>query len=607
VSVLVAKAVAEELRDGEVSLFSTEAAASPASFSQEELFALSPRYSALYAEIIEALAPLIEADGLTPRAARTVLRDAAPTVAHFAIDRALRLARFVEARGTSGLFVAAPGAPKWDYPRPEALRIAAANSRELNEAVLARLAPVFGLASVASVPSPETHAPAVQPGFLNYNFEGRGPWSKALGRLRRAAARVWPGRAPALGLSYATFVLQDAGLFGCGGLEFVRGRGSFPAALPAPARRAALLAALADRRVAIEALLKSAPLTDACLALMADLFPADALEGARAHYAEASRVLAPFAPTALVLSETSNVEATYLLAAAHARGFETIGVQEGGHYGYEDDYVNGVELEYPHFDRYVTWGWSRFPDGAGMGRVTAVPLPAPWLSERRGQWRRDADPGPSWWEKERPYDLLLMSNKIYPYPTAPSGGAVSRSDHTPAFAAELVDLAARARAANVRILHKSFNTATMRQLAGTLAAMREAGGGCYAHVERLDKGMHPVLVARARMVLWDQPGTGFLECLTAGLPTMILWSRRYNREVPWARERFTALERAGLVHRDAASTLTEFARYKAAPSAWMRDAGRLEAARAFCAEYALADDAWKAPWRCLIREACSRR
>ncbi|UPT74542.1 MAG: hypothetical protein M0D55_02060 [Elusimicrobiota bacterium] len=264
-------------------------------------------------------------------------------------------------------------------------------------------------------------------------------------------------------------------------------------------------------------------------------------------------------------------------------------------------------MEYPQFDRYLTWGWTKFPEGRGMGHVKAVVLPSPWLSRRREQWRRDVDPGPGWWERECAHDVLLMSNKVYAYPPAPSGGAVSRGDHAAAFAAELKDFVVRSRSAGVSILHKSFNAPTMKLLAGTLSELRVLGGDRYAHVEQLNKGLSPGLISRARLVLWDQPGTGFLECLTSGLPTMVLWSRLYNREAPWSREAFAALERVGIVHRDADAALAEFARFKAGPTAWMRDEVRAKAIEAFCLEYALIDDDWRKSWKRFVREACSRR
>lgn len=611
--VVVAEYAASALKEGELALFSTEAGASPAAFTQAEVRALSPAYSALYQRLIDELAPLLEAQGLPRAAARTFLRDAVPSVTHLVLDRALRLDRLVSALGAEGLAVRAAVSRPVAFARASVLRGEASTSRELNEAVLGRLAPALGLAVVDGAPAALAPSP-LGSGLVNYNFEGRGVWSKLKGRAARLAAKLLPGRVPALSLAYASFVLQDEGFFGFGGLENVRGRASFPESAPQAGRRTILRSALLERLPLLEEFLRRAgarvdvpALASACAGLMAEAFPADDWEGAPAHHAAAAALLEGFEPTTLMLTETGNAEATAVIAAARGRGFQTIGVQDGGHYGYMDDVVSVVEGEFPHFDRYLTWGWTRFPEGSGLGGVTAEPLPSPWLSEKQRQWRRVLGGGEGWWEAPRPHDLLLMPNRVNPFPPAPSGAAVSRSDHSPAVAAELKDLVARSKAAGVKVLFKPYNATTMRLLAGTLDELRALGGDCFAQVERADKGLHAGLVSRARMTLWDQPGTGFLECLVAGLPTMVVWTRLYNHEAPWAKEYFAQLEEAGLVHRDAASMLAEYARFKAAPAAWMRDARRVGAANAFLKAYAGADDAWTRPWRARVRAACFRR
>ncbi|UPT74541.1 MAG: hypothetical protein M0D55_02055 [Elusimicrobiota bacterium] len=331
--ILVAKAVAAELRADEVSLLSTESSASPGSFTQEEIFALSPAFSNLYADLIEAIKPLLTARGVPSEAAGVILRDAAPTAAHLALDRAMRLSRFIAARGRGGLAVSSPAQPA-AYARPEALRDAAVSSREFNEFIIGRLAPAVGLPAAEWRPSPQTPVLAAGIGKINYNFHGRGLMRRLRGRVYRLAARLWPGKAPALSLSYATDVLQDSGFFGFGFLEYVRGRVAFPPSTASPTARAELAQVLEAFTPRFEAFFPAGEdrtaLSRAVAAVFVEVFPSDALEGAAAHHRAASEFLEGFPPTALMMSETGNVEATFLLAAARARGLETIGMQEGG-------------------------------------------------------------------------------------------------------------------------------------------------------------------------------------------------------------------------------------------------------------------------------------
>ncbi len=89
--ILVAKARASDVRPDERSAFPTERETS-FRFTQEELLALSPRYSRLYAALIERVS-----EGLGTRFAvslevgRLLARDAVPTLTHVFLDRLLRM------------------------------------------------------------------------------------------------------------------------------------------------------------------------------------------------------------------------------------------------------------------------------------------------------------------------------------------------------------------------------------------------------------------------------------------------------------------------------------------------------------------------------------
>ena len=104
------------------------------------------------------------------------------------------------------------------------------------------------------------------------------------------------------------------------------------------------------------------------------------------------------------------------------------------------------------------------------------------------------------------------------------------------------------------------------------------------------------------MVVWDQPGTGFLECLAAGIPNLVLWTRLFSSEAPWARDSFARLEREGLVHGSVDSLLNEIVKFKRDPAAWINDEARQAAAREFCRSYAWTDPNWAERWRDFIED-----
>ena len=102
--------------------------------------------------------------------------------------------------------------------------------------------------------------------------------------------------------------------------------------------------------------------------------------------------------------------------------------------------------------------------------------------------------------------------------------------------------------------------------------------------------------------MWDQIGSGTLECLTADVPSLVYWRRIYSQEVPWARPLLAELERCGVVHTHPARLAASLGEYLKDPEAWMADRERREAIAAFCREYARTDPRWPAIWRRQLQE-----
>jgi putative transferase (TIGR04331 family) len=124
-----------------------------------------------------------------------------------------------------------------------------------------------------------------------------------------------------------------------------------------------------------------------------------------------------------------------------------------------------------------------------------------------------------------------------------------------------------------------------------------AGGANYCLLNSKQKGLSVDLIKTCRIVLWDQIGSGTLECFTSGVPTIVYWKRMYSRESPWAKELIANLEHCGVVHTDAVELALETKKYLTDPEGWMADKGRKEAIQAFCQKYALTDPRWYIKWR----------
>jgi putative transferase (TIGR04331 family) len=159
---------------------------------------------------------------------------------------------------------------------------------------------------------------------------------------------------------------------------------------------------------------------------------------------------------------------------------------------------------------------------------------------------------------------------------------------------EFVSLAAGSK---VKIFAKPYSAVTVSLMGQTFDRMREIGGPYYQCSDRFDKGLTRELLKKVHLVLWDQPGTGFLECISSGIPTMVLWSRLYCEEEDWCKPDFQQLEDVGIIHRTNQSLLTEYGHFAKSPTAWMKDPQRQKVVEEFSKKYALVDDKWWKTWR----------
>lgn len=594
-----------------VPLFSDEGRAG-VSLSQERLIELSALLSPLYSRLVDAVGGALDRRFRVGAPAATLLvREALVSPVHAYLDRLLRLDLLLS--GRPGAVWRVPRAEPPPRPRDAAeLRLQCVNSLAYNQALLGRLAALWGLPVEGAAPA-EPAAPAASGPRVNLNFGGASLSvrlrRKALESLDVALRAAGIGRrTPALSMAYHTEPLRNAGFYMLG-LEDVRGRLPVASDPADAALRASLVEEpLLSQADAIAGFLGAAGFSDLgrarhaardLAAFASESYPETLLEALPGNLFRADAVLAPFGRRPLLVAEVNNDEATLLMASSKRSGREVIGFQHGGHSGYVSDHIGATEIEYSYFDRFVSWGWTTMPDFAVCRDVPVTPLPSPWLDERARYWRR-ALPEAQRDPRGKPFGFLFMSNKVYRFPPAPSGAFVARVDRLPEIAAMFRGLVDAAASRGVSVLHKPYNEESNRLLRGVLDALSREHAGRYERLSAREKGLAPEHLRRCAMVLWDQPGTGFLECLASGIPTLALWPRIYNQEERRYRALFAEMEQAGLIHRRAETLVEELERFKSAPDAWRNERKALVAR--FLRELGWSDPDWPALWRRFLDE-----
>lgn len=486
----------------------------------------------------------------------------------------------------------------------------ASRSWHLNQELFQRAAEALGVPRVAlfkpdEYPEFPREAPVRNMLFDQRKRDGRWLASKLRSRLNRLASRIPGGDKPylAFGFAYDEQYILERGLYGLWGpFQKMEEMPEPVSATKDSALRAKLLDDLVpELQPAFAALLRnvdatvtpqqSTQLGNAFAELFVDWFPIGFLEGFATNVDNCSLLERYPRASAIIGSELCCDAGYFLSARARAEGKTVIGVQHGGgHLGYiEDMSING-ELEFPVYDELITWGWTRFDAHFPIRRM--VPLPSPRYSET--PLKSDYLPHIKRHANSL-RDVLFLSNLFHRFPH-PSTCGQARAD----FIDEITDsqeaMVAALNRANISVDHKPYSMRYLGLYPDYFMRLEKAGVGHYRLVESTQKGLTVDLVKTCKIVLWDQPGSGWLECLVSGIPTMAYWTRIYSREAPWAKELVGGLELCGVIHSDPRHLADEIKNYLVDPEAWMLAPDRLRAIASFCDAFGRTSRSWRKDW-----------
>ncbi len=323
-------------------------------------------------------------------------------------------------------------------------------------------------------------------------------------------------------------------------------------------------------------------------------FPLQCLEALQSNIKEAQNALVPFKVSALLYSGSSSMNSLFIIAVAKSMGFKIINLQHGGHYGYQLNNEAFVETEWALNDEFLTWGWSKVPNHPAIQNMNTLSIPSPWLSERKYYWKDLVIDSP------KRFDVLWMPHSIKLFTQSPPAVAANRLENISEFSNAMIDFISNAAKSKIKVYCKPMNPITVHLMDYTYRSITKIGGNFFECSEQFDKGMNYDLLESCSIVLWDQPGTGFMECISSGIPTMILWPPYYKVE-NWCENDFICLEEVGVIHRDSQSLVKEIQLFLIDPIAWMNDLNRKAVIKSFTCKYALSDDKWWKSWRTYLK------
>ncbi len=318
----------------------------------------------------------------------------------------------------------------------------------------------------------------------------------------------------------------------------------------------------------------------------ADYIPLCYLEGLKSNLNTALKVRKNQRNNLLIGTDMNHDMALFLITATKILGGQSVGVQHGGNYGYIEALSYISENEIPIVDMFATWGWMEHD----IPSIKFIPLPSPRLSSRPiSKYRLNPI-------KKR-YDIIFLPNFLRRFPPVGCTGR-TRPDFNQRILASQKALVSKIVKAKISIHLKPYTMKMVDYFKEHYDALDEIGklNGRYRLVESKQKGLSSNLISNYSLLLWDNLGTGALDCFVHGLPTMIYWERIYCRESSYARGLISELEDVGIIHRCTTSLIPEILNFLEDPMLWMADQKRKSAIESFCNSYARTDLRWHEKW-----------
>lgn len=331
-------------------------------------------------------------------------------------------------------------------------------------------------------------------------------------------------------------------------------------------------------------------LTNEWIKLVIDWIPTNLLENLNSNYERIETNL-PINCCAVIGSQLVSEFGLLNCIVGKNRGIKIYGIQHNaGHYGYINDLSIFANFEYSLYDIFVTYGWDYFDRHLPTANV--MKLPSPKLSELA----LNAGPGKMQKiRKEANFDILFMPNLFHRFPHASTSGQ-TRVDYIDRIFDSHKELINTLVNCGYSILHKPHNQKFVDLYSYYYESLDPCDLSKYTLLRTNQKGLTDALCSMSKIIVWDQVGSGAVECFAARRPTMIYWERIYSVENDSSFKLINNLERVGLIHSTLDSLTRELGVYFENPMLWMNCELRNNAIQEFCNNYARYTQGWDNEW-----------
>ena len=329
-----------------------------------------------------------------------------------------------------------------------------------------------------------------------------------------------------------------------------------------------------------------------------DYFPSSCFEAAENNVDLYLKKISSYKSKYIFGHGISGQNGIFAAVAAKMNDKKIVGYQHGGQYGYIEDLFQFAQTEYQNSDMFATWGWHDNEIDSHLPKFESFNLPAPLFSSQPAKLKQNYFKQDNFNSKP---DIIFITNKTNRFPFSCSGGT-NRIDFIDEFKSGIKKIVRKSVETNNSIIAKVYSKNRYELLKNFWDEVAEIGGENYTIYDSWDKGLSLKVINTAKIIVWDQIGTGTLQCLTSNIPSMVYWERFHSRETSFARPLIEQLEQVGIVHNNLDSLFKEIEIYKKDPILWINNVNRKKAIYDFCQKYAYTDKNWKKIWYKTLKE-----
>ncbi|MDB9891137.1 hypothetical protein OAD74_07160 [Alphaproteobacteria bacterium] len=316
--------------------------------------------------------------------------------------------------------------------------------------------------------------------------------------------------------------------------------------------------------------------------------PEQNIEALSSNLQAASNIIKKIKARNIISSDITTNVVNFLAVALkeNNKNGEVVGVQHGGHYGYIDAMSSHAEFEYAVCDKFVTWGWSEFEQT--LPTATAIKLPSPRLSNI--DWIVPKN------KKFQGRKILFMPNLLHRFPVLTTCGHSRIDFRDKIFSSRLALIEKMSEAASY-IDIKPYNKNDYEFAKEDYLLLEQVAKKNVKIIGSTQKGLTASLIEGYDLIVWDQIGTGTLDCFVAGIPCLVYWDEIYSKPSSSSLSHVNNLRENGLVHSNSDRIAEEISLAFVDLNAWMNTDSRKAAIKRFVSAYALTDPLWSTIWR----------